>query len=112
MKATALSLRDGGILGRVTALRDEKSLGSLCLLQTLSMLGTLARFSGAAAPAMRRFKLYTAPTPNGHQPSVMLEELKAFYGPGMDYEYDLRRFKTADSSDTSFQCRETRSLWK
>lgn len=52
------------------------------------MLSTLARFSRTVAPAARRFKLYTAPTPNGHQPSVMLEELKAIYGPTMDYDVE------------------------
>lgn len=30
--------------------------------------------------------LYTAPTPNGHKVSIMLEELKAAYG-NLDYEY-------------------------
>lgn len=30
--------------------------------------------------------LYTAPTPNGHKPSVFLEELKAAY-PGFDYDW-------------------------
>jgi glutathione S-transferase len=29
--------------------------------------------------------LYTAPTPNGHKVSIMLEELKAAYG-NLDYE--------------------------
>ncbi|KIK97990.1 hypothetical protein PAXRUDRAFT_9844 [Paxillus rubicundulus Ve08.2h10] len=31
---------------------------------------------------------YTAPTPNGHKVSVMLEELKAAYGSVLDYEVE------------------------
>lgn len=30
--------------------------------------------------------LYTAPTPNGHKASIVLEELKAAYGNVVDYE--------------------------
>lgn len=37
---------------------------------------------------LKRFKLYTAPTPNGHQPSILLEELKALYGPEMEYDVE------------------------
>lgn len=52
------------------------------------MFGSIARFSRTATiPVTNRFKLYTAPTPNGHQPSIMLEELKALYGSEMEYEY-------------------------
>ncbi|KAF9451698.1 glutathione S-transferase [Macrolepiota fuliginosa MF-IS2] len=52
------------------------------------MFNTLARFSRTATPSTKRFKLYTAATPNGHQASVMLEELKALYGPEMEYEVE------------------------
>lgn len=38
------------------------------------------------SPMSKPLLLYTAPTPNGHKVSILLEELKAAYGNLIDYE--------------------------
>lgn len=49
------------------------------------------------------FTLYTAPTPNGQQVSVLLEELKAV-NPTIDYEY-ARVFYSINRISVTISCR-------
>lgn len=58
----------------------------------LSRLGALSISNGLrisramSTAAAKPFVLYAAKTPNGFQPTILLEELKAVYGASVDYE--------------------------
>ncbi|KAF7985521.1 hypothetical protein HWV62_3745 [Athelia sp. TMB] len=56
----------------------------------------------STAATQKPFVLYTGKTPNGYQPSILLEELKAVYGSTIDYEVRKLDFSKTEQKEPWF----------